>query len=132
VGYQLDVERVRELLGIEPDWTGGGLEDAVEAIGAGHCTTVALVYGFAQRSQGMVHGGSIGPSAVRPLHYYYCDPWGFGSQGTHWAMMFRRHQLLYGSTEAELGAVAAARRCIECGREPARAAGFCKLCGKVQ
>jgi acetyl-CoA acetyltransferase len=108
---QLNVERVRELIGVAPDWTGGGLEDAVAAICAGQCTTVALVYGFAQRSQGVVYGGgSIGPSAVRPLHYYYYHPWGFSSQGAHWAMMFRRHQLLYGSTEAELGAVAVAIR----------------------
>jgi acetyl-CoA acetyltransferase len=108
---QLNLERVRELTGLEPLWTGGGLEDAVEAICVGHCTTVALVYGFAQRSQGVVYGGgSIGPTAVRPLHYYYYHPWGFSSQGAHWAMMFRRHQLLYGSTEEELGAVAVAIR----------------------
>ena len=44
------------------------------------------------------------------LSYYYYHPWGFSSQGAHWAFMTKRHQLRYGSTEEQLGAVSVAFR----------------------
>ena len=49
-------------------------------------------------------GGGIGPD--QPTSYYYYHPWGWSSQGAHYAMMFKVHQLMYGSTEEQLGTVA--------------------------
>jgi acetyl-CoA acetyltransferase len=108
---QLNVDRVRELTGIVPVWTGAGtIEAAVEAICTGQCDTVALVYGLAQRSMGVVYGGTTVNPNTTLVHYTYYHPWGFSSQGAHWAMIFQRHQNLYGSTEEQLGAVAVAFR----------------------
>jgi acetyl-CoA acetyltransferase len=44
------------------------------------------------------------------LSYVYYAPWGMTSQGALYAMMFKRHQLLYGTTEEQLGAVSIAFR----------------------
>ncbi|MSQ61491.1 MAG: thiolase family protein [Dehalococcoidia bacterium] len=102
-------ERMAELLGIQPKLnTSGSIWDtmsaAVNAIYSGQCETVALVYGLAQRSMGVRYGGA----QIRggPMSYYYYHPWGWSSQGAHWALMFKHHQLKYGSTEEQLGAVA--------------------------
>jgi acetyl-CoA acetyltransferase len=45
-----------------------------------------------------------------PATYYYFHPWGWSSQIAHWALMFTRYQVLYGATEAELGAIAVTLR----------------------
>ena len=84
----------------------GTLTAAAAAIRDGRADTVALVYATAQRSIGVQYGGSQGTRYYES--YYYYHPWGFSSQGAHWALMFRRHQLTYGSTEEQLGAVAEA------------------------
>lgn len=101
-------------LGIAPAWVQppeaeDSLRAAVEAIAAKKCTTVAIIYSSEQRSASLKYGGA-GSGSVHYKSYYYYHPWGFSSQGAHWAMMFRRHQLLYGSTEEQLGAVAVALR----------------------
>ena len=114
VGGPVVHQRVCEILGINPRWgtSGGGdelISEAVRAIVAGDCTTVALIYGNAQRSMNTRYGGgSIGENQI--TSYYYYHPWGWSSQGAHYAMMFKAHQLMYGSTEEQLGEVAIAFR----------------------
>jgi len=110
VGGPIVHQRISEILGINPVWgTEGQQSDiliplAVQAIASGACTTVALIYGNAQRSMGTRYGGGgIGPD--QPTSYYYYHPWGWSSQGAHYAMMFKAHQLMYGSTEEQLGTV---------------------------
>ncbi len=82
----------------------GSIAAAVTAIATGEASTVALVYATSQRSVGVQYGGASGTRAYQS--YYYYHPWGFSSQGAHWALAFQRHQLCYGSTEKQLGAVA--------------------------
>ena len=108
-------ERLSELLGMDPSWgiTGDAprcIVEAVQAINAGLCTTVALVYGNAQRSMNTQYGGpqAMGGDAI--LSYVYYAPWGMTSQGALYAMMFKRHQLVYGTTEEQLAAVPVAFR----------------------
>ena len=36
------------------------------------------------------------------LSYVYYAPWGLTSQGALYALMFKRHQLVYGTTEEQL------------------------------
>ena len=114
VGGPVMHQRVCEILGINPVWsdTGGGdqlVPSAVRAIASGACNTVALIYGNAQRSMDTHYGGgTIGEN--QPTSYYYYHPWGWSSQGAHYAMMFKAHQLMYGSTEEQLGAVPIALR----------------------
>ena len=114
VGGPVVHQRVCEILGINPIWGGDGAADllipqAVQAIASGACNTVALIYGNAQRSMGTLYGGST-VTRDQPTSYYYYHPWGWSSQGAHYAMMFKAHQLLYGSTEEQLGAVAVTLR----------------------
>ena len=114
VGGPVVHQRVSEILGINPVWGGDGPADllipqAVQAIASGACTTVALIYGNAQRSMGTQYGG---PTIMQNQNtsYYYFHPWGWSSQGAHYAMMFKAHQLMYGSTEEQLGTVAVTLR----------------------
>jgi len=109
VGGPVVHQRVCEILGISPTWGADGGGDtlvplATQAINSGVCNTVALIYGNAQRSMGTQYGGSsIGQNQT--TSYYYFHPWGWSSQGAHYAMMFKCHQLMYGSTEEQLGIV---------------------------
>ena len=110
VGGPIVHQRMCEILGINPVWGAEGPADlliphAVQAIASGACTTVALVYGNAQRSMGTRYGGTRAASRNEPTSYYYYHPWGWSSQGAHYAMMFKAHQPMYGSTEEQLGAV---------------------------
>src|SRR4051812_32368087 len=55
-------ERLSEVLGLNPSWGISGdaprtIIEAVQAINAGLCSTVALVYGNAQRSMNTQYGG---------------------------------------------------------------------------
>ena len=108
-------ERLGEILGMNPSWGISGdaprcIIEAVQAINAGLCTTVALVYGNAQRSMNTQYGGPRAMGGESILSYVYYAPWGMTSQGALYAMMFKRHQLLYGTTEEQLGAVSVAFR----------------------
>ncbi len=108
-------ERLSETLGINPGWGISGdaprcLIEAVQAINAGLCTTVALVYGNAQRSMNTQYGGAQASGGESILSYVYYAPWGMTSQGALYAMMFKRHQLVYGTTEEQLAAVSIAFR----------------------
>jgi acetyl-CoA acetyltransferase len=115
IGGPLAVERASEMLGINPGWTAAGdaarsIVQATLAINAGLCSTVACVYGNAQRSMDVQYGGSQAAGGQQILSYVYYAPWGMTSQGALYAMMFKRHQLKYGTTEEQLGAVAIAFR----------------------
>ena len=62
-GATLSGERASELWGLNPRWSGSGdaaqgIIEATMAIHCGLCTTVALVYGNAQRSMDTAYGGS--------------------------------------------------------------------------
>jgi acetyl-CoA acetyltransferase len=107
-------ERASELWGLNPRWSGGGdaaqrIIEATLAINAGLCTTVALVYGNAQRSMNTAYGGPRVTGGGITSYFYYA-PWGMTSQGALYALFFQRHKLLYGTTEEQLGAVAVAFR----------------------
>jgi acetyl-CoA acetyltransferase len=114
VGGPMSTERTCEVLGINASWCVSGdaprgIVAAVQAINAGLCHIVALVYGNAQRSMDTAYGGPRA-SGAGILSYVYYAPWGMTSQGGLYSMMFRRHQLVYGTTEEQLGAVAVAFR----------------------
>ena len=111
----LSGERASELWGLNPRWSGSGdaaqcIIEATMAINCGLCTTVALVYGNAQRSMNTQYGGPQAMGGDGILSYVYYAPWGMTSQGGLYAMMFKRHQLVYGTTEEQLGAVSVAFR----------------------
>ncbi len=108
-------ERLSEILGLDPSWGVSGdaprcIIQAVQAINAGLCTTVALVYGNAQRSLNTQYGGPQAMDGDGILSYVYYAPWGMTSQGALYAMMFKRHQLVYGTTEEQLAAIPIAFR----------------------
>jgi acetyl-CoA acetyltransferase len=108
-------ERLSEVLGLNPRWGVSGdaprcIVQAVQAIDAGLCTTVALVYGNAQRSVNTQYGGPQAMGGEAVLSYVYYAPWGMTSQGALYAMMFKRHQLVYGTTEDQLAVPVAFRR----------------------
>ena len=107
-------ERASEIFGLNPSWSGSGdasslIIDATLAINAGLCSTVALVYGNAQRSMDTAYGGSRVTGGGITSYFYYA-PWGLTSQGALYALFFKRHQLLYGTTEEQLAAVSVAFR----------------------
>ena len=109
-GPTLSGERASELWGMNPQWSGSGdaaqcIIEAAMAINCGLCTTVALVYGNAQRSMNTSYGGSAVTSSAFTSYYYYA-PWGMTSQGALYALFFQRHKLLYGTTDEKLGAIA--------------------------
>src|SRR6266545_7492319 len=117
-GGTLSGERASEQWGLNPRWSGGGdaatcIIESCLAINAGLCTTVALVYGNAQRSMNTAYGGpSVTGGGV--TSYFYYAPWGMTSQGALYALLFQRHKLLYGTTDEQLGAIAVAFRKHAC------------------
>jgi acetyl-CoA acetyltransferase len=118
VGGTLSGERASEQWGLNPRWSGGGdaaqcIIEATLAINAGLCTTVALVYGNAQRSMDTAYGGARVTGGAITSYFYYA-PWGMTSQGALYALFFQRHKLLYGTTDEQLGAVAVAFRKHAC------------------
>ncbi len=115
VGPTVAYERIGEVLGINPTW--GGQQDAMlavieacMAIKSGLATCVAIVYGNDQRSAAVQYGGPEAMGGNLFLSYVYHAPWGFTSQGSLYAMMFRRFSELTGCTERHLGEVAVAQR----------------------
>jgi acetyl-CoA acetyltransferase len=115
VGGPIRVERASELFGINPSWAIAAdapraIIQATQAINAGLCNTVACIYGNAQRSQNVQYGGGKAMGGSTALSYVYYAPWGMTSQGALYAMMFKRHQLTYGTAEEQLGAVPVAFR----------------------
>ena len=117
-GPTLSGERASELWGMNPRWSGSGdaaqcIIEATMAINCGLCTTVALVYGNAQRSMDTAYGGARVTGGGITSYFYYA-PWGLTSQGALYALFFQRHKLLYGTTDEQLGAIAVAFRKHAC------------------
>ena len=78
-GGPLPGERASELWGLNPRWSGGGdaaqcIIEAALAVDAGLCTTVALVYGNAQRSMDTAYGGARVTGGAITSYFYYA-PW---------------------------------------------------------
>jgi acetyl-CoA acetyltransferase len=100
-------------LGIAPRWINPlalyALDDAIKALATGQAERIAIIYASSQRSSQMQYGGAKSGSKMFPSYYYY-NPWGFSSQGAHWALAFNRYQQISGATEADLGAVAVMQR----------------------
>lgn len=108
-------ERMGELLGLDVRWGDQGdavmaVTKACMAIHAGAADVVALVYGNDQRSAGTQYGGPQAMGGDAFLSYVYHAPWGLTSQGSLYAMMFRRYCHERGFTERDLGRVAVAER----------------------
>src|SRR3989441_11318918 len=98
VGGTLSGERASEQWGLNPRWSGGGdaaqcIIEAALAINAGLCTTVALVYGNAQRSMDTAYGGARAARGPSTPYFFYPPP-GMTSQGALYALFLQRHQLL--------------------------------------
>ena len=100
------------LLGIDPAFSASldygtcnfSLHLAVMTILAGLANTVAILYGCNQRTAKVSFSGA--PSAGVD----FTAPYGYLHTGAPWAMAFRRHQHLYGTTEEQLGHVAVVQR----------------------
>ena len=84
--------------------SGATIELAVLAVASGMCNVVALVYGNNGGSAGARYGGAGDRygGAGRNL----AEPYGMTSPGAVHAMMFGRHQHLYGTTSDQLAQVA--------------------------
>lgn len=88
---------------------GVAIHQAVAAIAAGHCHTVALVYGNDGATANATYGGAgeghrgagegYGTAAALTV------PHGMTSPGAFYALMLQRHRHLYGTTEEQLAAV---------------------------
>jgi acetyl-CoA acetyltransferase len=100
------------LLGIDPAFSASldygscnfSLHLAVMAIMTGMASTVALIYGCNQRTGKANFTGAY--SAAANL----TQPYGYLHMAGPFAMGFRRHQHLYGTTEEQLGHVAVVQR----------------------
>jgi acetyl-CoA acetyltransferase len=100
------------LLGIDPKFSQSldygtcnfSLHLAVMAITAGLAGTVAIIYGSNQRTNRVQFTGAANPAGSFTL------PYGYLHMGGPFALAFRRHQHLYGTTEEQLGHVCVAQR----------------------
>src|SRR5256712_8207322 len=96
-GGTLSGERASEQWGLNPRWSGGGdaaqcIIEATLAINAGLCTTVALVYGNAQRSMDTAYGGGRVTGGARPPYLFYA-PSGLASPGAPFPPLLHRPTL---------------------------------------
>jgi acetyl-CoA acetyltransferase len=100
------------LLGIDPAYSASldygtcnfSLHLAVMAIMAGLASTIAIIYGSNQRTNRVQFTGAANPAGDFTL------PYGYLHMAGPFAMAFRRHQHLHGTTEEQLGHVAVAQR----------------------
>jgi acetyl-CoA acetyltransferase len=114
-GPAVALERVGEVLGIDPTWStqadaANAVMSAAMAIDAGLAETVALVYGNDQRTGGTAYGGPQTMGGERFLAYAYHAPWGLTSQGALYALTTSRYMHLNGLTAEDLGEVVLAQR----------------------
>jgi acetyl-CoA acetyltransferase len=114
-GPAVALERVGEVLGIDPRWSTQGdaanaVMSAVTAIHAGLAECVALVYGNDQRTGGTAYGGPQAMGGERYLAYVYYAPWGLTSQGALYALTASRYMELTGLAPEDLGEVVVAQR----------------------
>ncbi|KHK90244.1 thiolase family protein [Novosphingobium malaysiense] len=86
----------------------GPIPQVCAAIADGKCDTMAVVYAVATRSTGRTFGGmSAHPDEdAVPPSYYYFNPWGWSSQGAHWAFCWQHYRHRFGRAEEDLGQVA--------------------------
>ena len=82
------------------------VSEGAQALAAGKCDTIVLVWSTASRSVRRVFGGSGTYGGSGRDSYYYYHPWRWSSQAAHWALMFRYYMETYGATEEDLGHVA--------------------------
>ena len=114
-------EALIDVLDVTPRYVTGGtgimagvVPEAVEALAAGRCDTVALVYAATPRSTSRQYGGqTYSDPGLRdriPPSYYAYHPWGWSSQAAHWALACQYYQHEFGVVEAQLAAVSVALR----------------------
>lgn len=84
--------------------SGVSIEMAVLAVASGMCETIALVYGNNGKSAGAKYGGAEDRYGGAAGGLW--TPYGMTSPGAVHAMMFARHQHLYGTTSDQLAHVA--------------------------
>ncbi len=84
--------------------SGASIELAVLAVASGMCETIALVYGNNGKSAGATYGGAADRYGGAGGGMW--TPYGMTSPGAVHAMMFARHQHLYGTTSDQLAQVA--------------------------
>lgn len=115
VGPHLGYQQASETFGLNPRW--GDQADAATAvmkaclaIETGAATTVALVFGYDQRSRGVAYGDSRGQVHESHDHETYHAPWGLTSPGALYALQFQAYKHARGFCEADLGEVAVAQR----------------------
>lgn len=109
-GFGIDTE-IGRLAGLNPAYSATldygtcnfSLHLACAAIEAGLASVVAIVYGTNQRSAGNRFSAPLGRQDDAAVY-------GFLNVAGPAAMAFRRHQKLYGMTEADLGEIAVSQR----------------------
>jgi acetyl-CoA acetyltransferase len=109
-GFGIDTE-IGRLAGLNPAYSATldygtcnfSLHLACAAIEAGLASVVAIVYGTVQRSAGNRFTVPLGRQDEAAVY-------GFLNVAGPAAMAFRRHQKLYGTTEADLGQIAVSQR----------------------
>src|SRR5690606_26864010 len=84
--------------------SGASIEIAALAVASGMCETIALVYGNDGRSGGVKYGGATDRYGATVGGHWF--PYGMTSPGAVHALMFDRHQHLYGTTADQLGSIA--------------------------
>jgi acetyl-CoA acetyltransferase len=88
--------------------SGSSIEQGVLLIASGMCNTVAVVYGNNGRTAGAKYGGADDRYGGSGGGLSF--PYGMTSPGAVHAMMFKRHQHLYGTTQEQLAHVALTTR----------------------
>lgn len=109
-GFGIDTE-IGRLAGLNPAYSATldygtcnfSLHLACAAIDAGLANTIAIVYGTNQRSSGNRFSHPLGRQDEASVY-------GFLNVAGPAGMAFRRHQHLYGTTEADLGRIAVSQR----------------------
>ena len=85
----------------------GSLPQVCAAIAEGKADTIAVVSAVATRSIGRTFGGNFKASDEGATNtYYYHHPWGWSSQGAHWALCWQYYMTQFGRREEDLGEVA--------------------------
>jgi acetyl-CoA acetyltransferase len=115
VGQSTAVERMAEVLGVDPSWSAqadavNAVIQAAMAIESGLAECIALVYGNDQKSAGTQYGGPNAMGGERFLAYVQYAPWGLTSQGALYAMMANRYMAEADFTPADLGRIAVGQR----------------------
>ena len=107
-------QETAQLLGIKPRHAmevmgimAGPLPQVCAAIASGQCDTMAVVYAVATKSIGRQFGGqSKTAEPGMPASYDDHHPWGWSSQGAHWALTWQHYRHRFGLGEDDLGEVA--------------------------